>query len=162
MDSETDSILLTQPYLTQRIIDELGSAISEANTKDTPAVYKEILHKDTDGPERKQTWNYRSIIRMLNYLAASTRSDILFAVHQCTRFSANPKLCHERTVKRIVRYLKGTATKGLTLSPNPEDGIKCYVDADFAGGFSEDTKDDPISVYSRTGYVIYYYGCPVL
>jgi len=35
------------------------------------------------------------------------------------------------------------------------------VDADFAGGYSEDTRDDPISVYSWTGYVIFYLDCPV-
>ena len=61
-----------------------------------------------------------------------------------------------------MRYLKGTKDKGIILRPNPQEGIKCYVDADFAGGYSEDTKDDPMSVFSRTGYVIFYYGCPVL
>ena len=162
INQEDDSISLTQPYLIDRIIAELGGAISEANVKSTPSVYKEILHKDTDGPERKQSWNYRSVIGMLNYLSASTRPDILFAVHQCARFAANPKLSHERAVKRIVRYLKGTKNNGLILRPNPQDGIKCYVDADFAGGYSEDTRDDPRSVYSRTGYVIIYYACPVL
>ena len=162
IDPVSDNISLTQPYLIQRIIDEMGDAITEANVKGTPSVYKEILHKDTDGPDRKQSWNYRSVIGMLNYLAASTRPDVLFAVHQCARFSVNPKLSHERAVKRIVRYLKGTSDKGIILRPNPQEGIKCYVDADFAGGYSEDTKDDPISVYSRTGYVIFYYGCPVL
>ena len=85
---------------------------------------------------------------------------MLFAVHQCAQFSVNPKLSHERAVKRIVRYLKGTSDKGIILRPNPQEGIKCYVDADFAGGYSEDTRDDPISVYSRTGYVIFYYGLP--
>ena len=162
MKSNNDTISLTQPYLIERIIEELGDAISEGNVKDTPSVYKEILHKDTDGPDSKQSWNYRSIIGVLKYLAASTRPDILFAAHKCACFSSNTKLSHERAVKRIMRYLKGTATKGLTLTPNPQDGSKCYVDADFAGGYSEDTKDDPISVYSCTGYVIYYFGCPVL
>ena len=160
--NDDDTVSLTQPYLIQRIIDSLGDAITGANTKTTPAVYKEILHKDESGPARKQSWNYRSLIGMLNYLAASTRPDILCAVHQCARFSANPKLSHERAVKRIVRYLKGTLDKGIVLRPNPDDGIKCYVDADFAGGYCESTKDDPISVYSRTGYVIFYFGCPVL
>ena len=162
INQEDDSISLTQPYLIDRIIEELGEAISEANVKNTPSVYKEILHKDTDGPERKQSWNYRSVIGMLNYLSASTRPDILFAVHQCARFAADPKLSHERAVKRIVRYLKGTKNNGLILRPNPQDGIECYIDANFAGGYSEDTKDDPISVYSRTGYVIIYFACPVL
>ena len=83
-------------------------------------------------------------------------------MHQCARFSANPKLIHERVVKRIVRYLKGTADKGIILKPNPSEGVTCYVDADFAGGYCNETKDDPIAVYSRTGYVIFYLGCPVL
>jgi hypothetical protein len=98
---------------------------------------------------------------MLNYLAASTRPDCLYAVHQCARFSADPKLSHERAVKRIIRYLKGTQDKGIILNPDKEKGIQCYVDADFAGGYSTETSEDPVSVFSRTGYVIYYYGCPV-
>ena len=162
LNKEDDTVTMSQPFLIDRIIELLGSAITDANVKDTPAVYKEILFKDEDGPERKQAWNYRSAIGMLNYLAASTRPDCLFAVHQCARFSANPKLSHERAVKRIVRYLKGTRDKGIILKPNPEDGIKCYVDADFAGGYCDQTRDEPVSVFSRTGYVLFYFGCPVL
>jgi len=48
IDKVSDTISLTQPYLIQRIIDALGTSISEANTKSTPAVYKEILHRDED------------------------------------------------------------------------------------------------------------------
>ena len=118
LNEETGKVTMSQPFLIQRIIELLGDAISEANIKDTPAVYKEILHKDEFGPPRKQPWKYRSAIGMLNYLAASTRPDCLYAVHQCARFSADPRLSHERTVKRIIRYLKGTSDKGITLTPN--------------------------------------------
>jgi len=162
IDEDTDTVSLTQPYLIKRIIDAMGASVVDANIKSTPAVYKEILFRDDDGPDRKQDWHYRSLIGMLNYLAASARPDILFAVHQCARFSANPKLQHERSLKRIVRYLKGTMDKGIILKPNPDEVIKCFVDADFAGGYCNETKDEAISVYSRTGYVIFYYGCPVL
>ena len=162
LNEEDDTVTMSQPFLIDRIIELLGSAITDANVKDTPAVYKEILFKDEDGPERKQDWNYRSAIGMLNYLAASTRPDCLYAVHQCARFSANPKLSHERAVKRIVRYLKGTRDKGIILKPDPDDGIKCYVDADFAGSYCDQTRDEPMSVFSRTGYVLFYFGCPVL
>ena len=162
IDKEKDCISMKQPFLIDRILELLGDSVSEANIKKTPAVYKEILHKDEDGPERKLKWNYCSAIGMLNYLAASTRPDILYAVHQCARFSTNLKLSHERALKRIVRYLKGTKDKGIILSPDPAKGICCYVDADFAGGYSNETKEQPVSVYSRTGYVLFYFGCPLI
>jgi hypothetical protein len=162
IDKEKNTVSMTQPFLIDRIIELLGDAVKDANVKSTPAVYKEILHKDDDGPERKQSWNYRSAIGMLNYLAASTRPDCLFAVHQCARFSSNPKLSHERAVKRIVRYLKGTRDKGLIITPDVSKGVQCFVDADFAGGYSTSTSEDPVSVFSRTGYVIFYFNCPVI
>lgn len=162
INEESGKVTMSQPFLTDRIIELLGDSVKDANVKDTPAVYKEILHKDELGPERKQSWKYRSAIGMLNYLAATTRPDILYAVHQCARFSANPRLSHERAVKRIVRYLKKTRDKGIIMTPNKEKGIQCFVDADFAGGFSSETSEDPVSVFSRTGYVIYYYGCPLI
>ena len=161
-DSTNGSITLTQPFLIQRIITALGSAVTNANTKRTPAQHKVILSKDEYGPARKQLWNYRSVIGMLNYLAASTRPDILFAVHQCARFSSDPKLCHEQGVKRIVRYLKGTLDQGLILTPDSSRSVECYVDADFAGSYKAEDADKPVSVLSRTGYTIYFKGCPII
>lgn len=161
-NAEDGTITLTQPFLIERILQSLGSAVKDANTKRTPAQYKHILSKDEFGSARKQDWNYRSVIGMLNYLAASTRPDILFAVHQCARFSSDPKLSHEQAVKRIVRYLKGTAEHGLILRPDNSRGIECYVDADFAGTYKPELSDKPESLLSRTGYTIYFKGCPII
>ncbi len=99
---------------------------------------------------------------MLNYLSTSTRPDIAFAVHQCARFSSHPKCCHKIAVRRIVRYLKGTQNKGYILRPTASCTLDCYVSADFAGIWSSDLAEDPISVKSRTGYVITFANCPVL
>ena len=74
-------------------------------------------------------------IGMLNYLAATTQPDSLYAVHQCTCFSANPWLSHERAIKRIVKYLKKTRDKGIVMTPNRDQGIQYFIDANFAGGF---------------------------
>jgi hypothetical protein len=161
-DKVTGEISLTQPFLIQRILDLLGDSVKEANVKQTPAEYKSPLHKDLDGPERKQKWNYRSAIGMLNYLAASTRPDILCAVHSAARFSANPKLIHEQAIKRICRYLKGTTDKGIILKPDASRGVDCYVDASFATEYDKSRALDPSCVLSRTGYAILYKGCPVI
>ena len=56
-----------------------------------------------------------------------------FTVHQCTKFSADTKLPHEQGVKCVLKCLKGKAMQGIVLKPNPEKGIKCYVDTDFYG-----------------------------
>lgn len=52
--------------------------------------------------------------------------------------------------------------KGLMLRPNNQLGIDCFVDADFAGLWSWEDAQDPVSVKSRTGYVLCLSGCPVL
>ena len=161
-DEDSGQISLTQPFLIERILELLNSSVQEANIKRTPAEFRSILHKDLDGPDRKQDWNYRSAIGMLNYLAASTRPDILYAVHSAARFSANPKLIHEQAVKRICRYLKGTKDQGIILKPDPNRGVDCYVDASFATEFSKERSSDPTSVLSRTGYVILYKACPII
>ena len=37
----------------------------------------------------------------MNYLAGTTRPDILFSVHQCAKYSIDPKLSHEEAVERL-------------------------------------------------------------
>ena len=161
-DKAEGTIELKQPFLITRIIEALGDAVQDANVKKTPAEVKKVLHKDENGPLRKQQWSYCSVIGMLNYLASSSRPDISFAVHQAARFCADPKLIHEQAVKRIVRYLKGTQDKGIVMKPDLSKGVECFVDASFAGDWARERSDDPLTVLSRTGYVIFYMNCPVI
>ena len=156
---------LRQPFLIERILKLLNSEgekfDSKQNSRPTPAV-KPLLFKDTDGPERKCSWNYRQAIGMLTYLQNTTRPDISMAVHQAARFCIDPKLSNERAVKRIGRYLSGNQDKGLIFKPDPSMGVECYVDADFAGGWAKADADNSENVLSRTGFVIFYGGCPLL
>ena len=63
LEEETGQVTtISQPFLIQRIIELLGNGMNEANAKDTPAKYKEILHKDELGLWRKKKWKYRSIV----------------------------------------------------------------------------------------------------
>ena len=155
-----DVIKLNQPALIKRIVDSIG--LKDQRQHDTPAEHGKLIHKDTDGPPRKMDFHYRSLIGQLNYLTSSTRPDIQFATHQCARYCNDPKLSHEVAAKRIVRYLKGTMEQGLTLKVDKSKGFECYVDADFAGGYSDANALDPQSCLSRTGYVITYANCPII
>jgi hypothetical protein len=51
---------------------------------------------------------------------------------------------------------------GLILTPSTKFNIDCYPDANFAGLWGRDNKQDPHSVRSRTGCVICLANCPIL
>jgi hypothetical protein len=85
------------------------------------------------------------------YLAGNTRPDIVYAVHQASRFTHG------------IHYLQKKKNEGLYLRPQADNlCVDCYVDADFAGLFSTENRQDPTSVKSRTGYVILFQGAPLL
>jgi len=157
-DTGRKIISFTQPGLIEQVIRDVGiTSISKG--KDTPVDC--ILHADVDGPSRVETWNFRSVIGKLNYLANNTRPDISMAVHQCARYCSAPRALHELAVKRIVRYLLATRSKGLTLRPTPSLALDMFVDADFAGRWHREYSHLRDSTLSRTGYVITFCGCPI-
>jgi hypothetical protein len=152
-------IELTQSGLIDKIIKytDMGRASSQL----TPAT-PEPLGSDKTGELFQEAWNYSAAVGMLLYVSSNTRPDIQFAVHQVARFSHAPKKSHGAAVKRIVRYLIDTADKGISFRPNLEQGLDCWVDADFAGLYGYEDDQDPVSVKSRTGFVLTLFGCPVL
>jgi hypothetical protein len=155
------TIHLTQTGLIDRFIKCLN--IGDLPEKRTPAEYG-CLGKDEDGDPPQGTYSYPSAIGMVQYVQGHTRPDITFAVSQCSRFTHYPRRSHERALERIGQYLKGTRHKGLILNPkhSTEFTIDCYVDADFAGMWGHEDKQDPSCVKSRTGFVIFLMDCPVI
>ena len=99
---------------------------------------------------------------MLQYLAQNNCPDISYAVSQVARFTHDPREPHIKAVKQIIRYLKATKDKGTVLKPNKTLTLDAYVDADFAGLYGHEDPTDPVSVKSRTGFVITIGGCPLL
>ena len=51
--------------------------------------------------------------------------------------------------------------EGIIYNPDISKGIECYVDADFAGVWSQELGDDADNVMSRTRMIIMYADCPV-
>jgi hypothetical protein len=120
------------------------------------------ISRDPLGLPFDEDWNYRSIIGKLNFLEKSTRPDIAYAVHQCARFSAEPKQSHGQAVKRIAKYLVKTRDEGVILNPKTHS-FDCFVDADFVGNWNRLYADvDPATAKSRTGYLLMYGGCPLV
>ena len=76
--------------------------MSKANPTKIPAIPSIILTKNKAEPPRKEKWHYRSVIGMLNFLVNSTHPELAYAVQQCARFCDEPKVSHEKAVKKIV------------------------------------------------------------
>lgn len=89
---------------------------------------------------------YRDLIGSLLYLAINTRPDIAVSTSLLSRKIKNPTQQDWNEAKRILKYLKGTATFKLKLEFG-ENQLEVYVDSDFAN--SKDRK-------SNTGYIIKY------
>ncbi|KAI3666993.1 hypothetical protein L6452_42034 [Arctium lappa] len=75
---------------------------------------------------------YRGMIGSLMYLTSS-RPDIMFSTCLCSRYLAAPKESHLAAVKRIFRYLKGTADLGVWYPKDTGFQLTAYSDADHAG-----------------------------
>ena len=71
-------------------------------------------------------------------------------------------LSHEKSIMRIGRYLLDTRKRGIIYKPDKSKGLECYVDADFAGGWSQVDADNADNILSQTGYIIMYANCPIL
>ena len=153
------SINMTQKGLINKIIETAG--MTNCNPNWTPASTTP-LGIDPDGEPMDETWNYRSIIGMLLYLTTNTRPDLAFAVSQAARFSHDPKKSHATVIKTIIRYLNRTSDKGMIVRPTGVLGLENYVDASFAGNYGVEPAENPVTVKSRTGIIIFLAGCPLI
>ena len=81
------------------------------------------------------TFNYRSVIGKLNYVAQMSRTDIIYAIHQLARFSADPREEHGVAIMYLCMYMNKMHLLRLLFKPDPSKGFECYADADFARTF---------------------------
>jgi hypothetical protein len=102
------------------------------------------------------------VVGKLNYLAQTTRPDIMYATHQIAKYSSDPRTSHGESVVYLICYLKKTRDLGLHFRPDPSKGFECYCNADFSGLWNKAFAPvDPSTSKSRSGWIIFYAGCPI-
>jgi hypothetical protein len=99
-------IKLTQRALIDSIISD--KALNDSKVKSVPAKVSEILHAHLDKPPFSLNFGYRSIIDNINYLAQTTRPDIVYATHQLAKYSSDPREPHGEAGLYLICYLKKT------------------------------------------------------
>jgi hypothetical protein len=95
-DESRGMITLTQSGLTKRIIETLN--LENQYQKLTPATADPLV-MDADGDPPNGTYNYVSVVGMLQYLQAHPRPDITFAVSQCARYVHRTRRSHEIAIE---------------------------------------------------------------
>ncbi|KAL7460335.1 hypothetical protein ACHAXS_002092 [Conticribra weissflogii] len=78
------------------------------------------LHQNQFCEHDKYDFNYQSVMGKINYLAQTSRPDIIFAVHQLARFSQDP---HEYYGVAIMHL-------GINLNHTKHIGIKFKIQSD--------------------------------
>jgi hypothetical protein len=154
-------IELTQQALIDSIISNV--ALGDSKVKAVPAKVSKVLHAHLDKPPFSLSFGYHSVIGKLNYLAQTTRPDIVYATHQLAKYSSDPREPHGEAVLYLIRYLKKTRDLGTCFKPNRDKGFECYCNADFSGNWNKHlTPFDPSTAKSRSGWIVFYAGCPVI
>jgi hypothetical protein len=143
-------IELTQQALIDSIISNV--ALDDSKVKAVPSKVSKVLHAHLDKPPFSLNFGYRSVIGKLNYLAQTTRPDIVFATHQLAKYSSNPRKPHGEAVLYLICYLKKTRDLGTHFKPAHDKGFECYCDADFSGNWNRHlTPFNPSTAKSQSG-----------
>ena len=129
-----------------------------SKTVSTPmelGTHLDISQQPVTDEERSEMVNvpYRSAIGSLMYLATCTRPDLSASVSELSKFSQNPGIAHWEGVKRVLRYVNGTAGEGLLYKRGAQVGVWGYSDAGHAG--------DRETSRGRNGYVFMSAGAAV-
>nr|AAZ28935.1 polyprotein [Phanerochaete chrysosporium RP-78] len=147
------TLMLRQAAYIRKVLDRFNMA--DSNPVSVPMDPNTRLQKTPDAPP--PDFPYREAVGSLMYAAVGTRPDISYAVQTLSQFCERPSTAHWTALKRVLRYLKGTAEWGIIYkAPEAQTTpieVVGYSDADW-GANPDDQK-------SISGYVFLLGGAPV-
>ena len=131
-DREKRLIHLSQPKASHNILESTG--MMECKPQSTPMVKDVVLDDDETSGKKIDGVEYRTIIGKLLYLMI-TRPDLTVAITELARHQLDPKEIHWLSVKRLLRYLRGTMYYGIEIGgilDGSENYVSAYSDANLA------------------------------
>jgi hypothetical protein len=86
----------THRALIDSIIEDVG--IKDSKTKAVPAKVSLRMHAFKGEPAFDLNFSYQSVVGKLNYLAQTTRPNVMYAMHQIAKYSSDPTTSHGEAV----------------------------------------------------------------
>ena len=108
---------------------------------------KLVPNPEQNEPNRSNS--YARLLGELQYISNCTRPDIAYAVNKLATYTANPSLPHYGALKRILQYLAGTKTLGITYRASQDE----TGDGNLFHGFADASFASADDLKSITGYV---------
>ena len=157
-DREQRKLWLTQQSYMEKILERFGMSASKPaptpmQEPKSPESRPEVI-SETD--EDADNVPYRQAIGSLMYLMIGSRPDIAYAVCKLSRFCERPKWKHWIAVKRVFRYVNGTAKMGLCFGGRKSEKLEFYDKlnkSDVFGYSDSDHAGDVSDRKSTNGYV---------
>ena len=122
--------------------------MDNCNPVSTPAKPNEFFQK-ADGEDIITSYPFKEVLGALLYISIICRPDITYAVHALALVASAPGKDAIVGIKRVLRYLKGTAQLGIVFTRNHPDfmELSAAADADYAS--------NPYDRHSTSGSIIF-------
>ena len=150
---DNGNYVMSQERYLESILDRFST--TECKATSTPAELN--LHLQPRENDKVPTFPFRQAIGSLVYLDVATRPDISWIISKLSQHLEKPTDAHIASVKRVLRYLKGT--KSLKIIFKPINGqLIAYTDSNWANdlndrrstsGFIVTLGSEPVSWRSR-------------
>ena len=132
-DDGSISIKMSQEAFVETLVETAGLSGEAVGTPRTP--YRSGLAIDTIPPDtnvtpdKQHNMNHRlqTLVGSLNWLAISTRPDIAPVTNFLAKYSNKASSGHIQAAKHVIRYIKGTKSKGITFSNKERTNINSFV-----------------------------------
>ena len=166
-DRVNNKMWLSQRAAVDKIIQR--AQLTEAKTVATPMLAGlKLTKKDCPSAEAAavmadQQRHYRSVLASIIYIMNWTRPDVAYTVSKLCRFMHNPGEEHIKALKRLLRYMAGTADYGLRYDfSNGWTGAAHKNCKESIHGFFDAAHADCVDTYKTTGaFVFYYCNCAI-
>jgi hypothetical protein len=149
-------LMIDQSQFISTILQEFG--MEKCNAVYTPCpktqLTTDMCPKNDSECDDAASLPYRALVGKCMYLSTCTRPDISYKVQELARFMSNYGRAHYDAAKHLLRYLKGTISRGIIYGDHSDTVpiFRSYCDSDWAT--SERRK-------SVSGYVIVCGGGPI-